>query len=767
MSSRIHYKPSAMSSNVLVLALLSCAWCALALVPSSGLQIRRSSMHTSVHRHRMVQPAATVHPLMQLNAHDDAIDEDMRQFFSSKLGNFNGTKRSDSTANTQRQSNSSTSLFAKRTSKRQMTQTIPSVLFMLLRRVAFGASVANAVTSATATTLSRPSLGLLRSIPTTFLSSLRHPTKQTIRTIVYSIIAVVVLTNIVESVAASKRQKLDATSEWGRYADKPSARGMALFFLMLKLTPYAVLPSVIEKLQRNKIDRENDREMYESSRAHQLRKKGGNLFADGLLRLGPLYIKIGQILSCRENLFPEEWIGAMEKLQDRVPAKSGQEAWELAYAACPGGKAEFHKTYSGFNDIPLAAASLGQVHKATLRSTGERVAIKIQRARLRDIYDKDLALMKQIAKYVDKFGKAGQVGGVEQSWTDIFSDAETILYREIDYRDEAENARRFANDFGLGKGGKAIESTAKGVDGKPLPSAADWLRTPYTYGELSSEKWLVMEYVPSIKVNSNAKLDAEGVTVEDREYLAEALAHSYLRQFCVNKFFSTDPHPGNLGIEVFEDKRPPRLVFYDFGQACSLSEDQAGGILEVIESIIDSDAKKSVKAFVRMGVLKDNADLVKVQAKCHSNYDTGKLQVKKRKRRTNAKYSVMGTQRTDSAEKVVFSETNQSNATNSTTDTPEVKDAEVMEFFTLQSEYAFVARALSQLDGVGKGLDPEFDFISASAPYLVEIKGSGRYIMDEVKKKLDFVFGEEGGVLTKEMNLFKALGFEPESYQKK
>jgi predicted unusual protein kinase regulating ubiquinone biosynthesis (AarF/ABC1/UbiB family) len=377
-----------------------------------------------------------------------------------------------------------------------MTQTIPSVLFMLLRRVAFGASVAHAVTSATATTLSRPSLGLLRNIPATFLSSLRHPTKQTIRTIVYSIIAVVVLTNIVESVAASKRQKLDATSEWGRYADKPSARGMALFFLMLKLTPYAVLPSVIEKLQRNKIDRENDREMYESSRAHQLRKKGGNLFADGLLRLGPLYIKIGQILSCRENLFPEEWIGAMEKLQDRVPAKSGQEAWELAYAACPGGKAEFHKTYSGFNDIPLAAASLGQVHKATLRSTGERVAIKIQRARLRDIYDKDLALMKQIAKYVDKFGKAGQVGGVEQSWTDIFSDAETILYREIDYRDEAENARRFANDFGLGKGGKAIESTAKGVDGKPLPSAADWLRTPYTYGELSSEKWLVMEYVP-------------------------------------------------------------------------------------------------------------------------------------------------------------------------------------------------------------------------------------------------------------------------------
>ena len=149
-----------------------------------------------------------------------------------------------------------------------------------------------------------------------------------------------------------------------------------------------------------------------------------------------------------------------------------------------------------FDDVPLAAASLGQVHKARLRSTNESVAIKIQRARLRDIYDKDLALMKKIAKIADSLGKAGRVGGIEQSWEGIFSDAETILYREIDYRDEAENAIRFANDFGIGLGGVPVESTAKGLDGKKLPSAAEWMRTPYTYAELSSEKFLVMEYVP-------------------------------------------------------------------------------------------------------------------------------------------------------------------------------------------------------------------------------------------------------------------------------
>jgi predicted unusual protein kinase regulating ubiquinone biosynthesis (AarF/ABC1/UbiB family) len=530
---------------------------------------------------------------------------------------------------------------------------------------------------------------------------------------------------------------------------------MALSLLLLKLVPFAILPLLLDKFTNY------DNVDYESSKAHRLRKKSGNMFADGLLKLGPLYIKIGQILSCRENLFPKEWISAMEKLQDRVPAKNGKEAWTLAYDAIPGGKARFHSIFSEFDDIPLAAASLGQVHKATLRDSGDIVAIKIQRSRLRDIYDKDLKLMKTIARAVDSFGgQAGMVGGVQQSWTDIFNDAETILYREIDYRDEAENAIRFANDFGLGIGGTRVESTAKGVDGNTLPSASEWLRSPYTYKELCSEKFLVMEFVPSIKVSSNDKLEEAGVTVEDREYLAEALAHSYLRQFCVNKFFSTDPHPGNLGIETFEDGRPPRLVFYDFGQACSLAEDQSVGILEVIESIIDSDAKKSVVAFQRMGVLKDGADLAKVEAKCQSNYDTGKLKVKKRKKRKSARYSAMS----QPEESEVKSK--DSALKSPKNETAEVKDSEVMEYFTLQSEYAFVARALSQMDGVGKGLDPDFDFISAAAPYLVEIKGTRKYLVDEAKKKLKFVYDPEEGMLAKEMSLFKSLGFEPKKYRR-
>lgn len=206
------------------------------------------------------------------------------------------------------------------------------------------------------------------------------------------------------------------------------------------------------------------------------------------------------------------------------------------------------------------------------------------------------------------------------------------------------------------------------------------------------------------------------------------------------------------------------MVFYDFGQACSLSDDQAGGILEVIESIIDSDAKRSVSAFTRMGVLKDNADLEKVQAKCQQNYDTGMLKVKKRKRRKNSKYTRSSAVTADTSEARIELEARIDEAgtpSNSTESDTEVNDAEIMGFFTLQSEYAFVARALSQMDGVGKGLDPEFDFISAAAPYLVEVKGAGRYLVDEAKKRLSFVYDPEDGILAKEMKLLKSLGFDP------
>lgn len=340
-----------------------------------------------------------------------------------------------------------------------------------------------------------------------------------------------------------KRQARMATSEWSRYAQYPAARGRAIMWLMVQQA-LIILASQIVRPRRSSI-----------------RQYAGEHFADSLLKLGPLYIKLGQIISCRKNLLGPEWIDAMATLQDKVPASTGQEALELAYSSLDGGQMEFEELFSDFDATPLAAASLGQVHKATLRSNGEIVAVKIQRPSLRKIYDQDLEFLTTIAQAMDKLpSRSKNVGGVASSWRKIFQDAEEILYREIDYRDEASNAVRFAEDLGLTVGGNPIKPMARARNNQTLPSAAEWIRTPYVYQNVSNERLLVMEYVPSIKVTNQAKLLQANITALEQADLADALARAYLRQFCCNLFFSTDPHPGKLG----KRKRKRIGGFFDF-----------------------------------------------------------------------------------------------------------------------------------------------------------------------------------------------------------
>lgn len=168
-----------------------------------------------------------------------------------------------------------------------------------------------------------------------------------------------------------------------------------------------------------------------------------------------------------------------------------------------------------------------------------------------------------------------------------------------------------------------------------------------------------------------------------------------------------------------------QLVFYDFGQAATLNPDQAEGILEIIEAIVDSDVERSIGAFSKMGVLKEGANLDVVRAKVADNYKTGKVKAN-RKRLSKRGYKF----------KTQVPSPNETDAVVVSSNTTTGKDSEVMQYFTLPAEYAFVGRALMQMGGVGNGLDPEFDFISSGAPWIYEIKGTGKYLKDEVAKRL-------------------------------
>ena len=558
------------------------------------------------------------------------------------------------------------------------------------------------------------------------LSGLKH-SRKFVKPLAQVVVVLGILYNLHQWRAVKRRQAIDATSEWGRYAKYPGARGRALVLVALR--------AALARL----------RAKYSTGSNETILEQSGEGLTTGLLQLGPLYIKLGQILSCRQNLMPPQWIKAMERLQDQVPAQSGRDAWALAEAAWPHDSAtnarSFNETFSDFNDKPLAAASLGQVHVAKLRETGDVVAIKLQRPYLREMYDQDFALLTKMAQMIDNLGSrrrskgsrsVGDVGGIKQNWTEIFLDAEAILYREIDYRDEAENAVRFCSDFGLGLNGTATKTSKTDQAGDLLPSAAPWLRTPFCYANISSEKVLVSEFVPSIKITNWKKLEAAGVTEADKIYLADSLARAYLRQFCCHFFFSTDPHPGNLGVEVLDPEATNpsdrvRIVFYDFGQAATLAPSQGEGILEIVEAIVDSDVDKSIESFEKMRVLQPDADLAVVRAKIAENYKTGKVKAnRKRMKRRGYKFK-----KTSEKSEVP------ANSTRTSAEVPE--DKTVMKFFKLPPGYAFVARALSQLDGVGKGLDTDFDFISAAAPFIYEIKGAKRYIKEEIIKRLESI----------------------------
>lgn len=161
---------------------------------------------------------------------------------------------------------------------------------------------------------------------------------------------------------------------------------------------------------------------------------------------------------------------------------------------------------------------------------------------------------------------------------------------------------------------------------------------------------------------------------------------------------------------------------YDFGQAASITPQQADGILDIIEAIIDMNVDRSIEAFQKMGVLVDGADLKKVRAKIAENYRTGKVKANRKKLRKSG-YELKEQTSTESLQ---------------ADEAEKGKDTEVMSFFTMPAQYAFVARALSQMDGVGKVLDSEFDFISNGAPYIVEIKGANQYLKDECKFHFGF-----------------------------
>lgn len=398
------------------------------------------------------------------------------------------------------------------------------------------------------------------------------------------------------------------------------------------------------------------------------RRKSARALKDGLLRLGPTFIKLGQLLSTRVDVVPKEYIEELSILQDRVPGFSGTRAIEVI-------ESEFgrpiEEIFDSFDQNAIAAASLGQVHRAVL--DGQHVAVKIQRAGLRQLFEVDLKNLKLLARLIDKFDPRND--GAKRNWFQIYEESAKLLYEEIDYVREGRNADRFRRNF----------------------ESVDWVKVPGVYWDLTSERVLTMEYVPGIKINDYNAIERAGI---DRKLLAKRSAESYLSQLLRHGYFHTDPHCGNLAVDTVAGGR---LIYYDFGMMSTFEPRIKRGLVDVVFGLYEGSATDICDAMVTMGVLSDSADRITVEkvGRYFLGLFRGNLSTSNRPKTKEEKRQEM-LRRLDTIGEDLLA----------------VGEDEC---FNFPPVFTFVFRAFTTLEGIGKGLDPRYDLTIIAGPYLKEL----------------------------------------------
>lgn len=374
-----------------------------------------------------------------------------------------------------------------------------------------------------------------------------------------------------------------------------------------------------------------------------------------LLDLGPTFIKVGQLFSTRADLFPIEYVEELSKLQDKVPAFSYEQVEKIIEQDF--GKA-IPEQYRSFDPIPLAAASLGQVHRAQLHS-GEEVVVKVQRPGLKKLFTIDLQILKGIARYFQKHPTWGK----GRDWLGIYDECCRILWEEIEYLSEGRNADTFRRNF----------------------KNESWVRVPRVYWRYSSPRTLTLEYLPGIKISHYEALEAAGL---DRKNLAKLGAKAYLQQLLNNGFFHADPHPGNIAVSP-----DGSLIFYDFGMMGRVQPVTREKLMDLFFGIAQKDGDRVLAALIELGALAEAPDMGPVRRSVQYMLDHFMDQPFEEQSITAI---------SDDLYEIAY-------------DQP----------FRFPATFTFVMRAFSTLEGVGKGLDPDFNFMEVAQPFAMQLMTNG------------------------------------------
>lgn len=286
------------------------------------------------------------------------------------------------------------------------------------------------------------------------------------------------------------------------------------------------------------------------------------------IKLGPAYIKLGQLLSVRPDFLPQPYIDEFSKLQDEVPPSPFSDARKIIEDEI----GPINQVFDDFYPEAVSGASLGQVYAAKYK--GKEVVVKVNRPRVREEVAIDIKVLRRFVPLVGRFIDESLRFSLE-SIIDQF--AETVS-EEVDYRIEASNL-------------EAIRRNLKNDKSVIIPSY---------YPEVSTDKVLVLEKIDGIKVSDIDALDKAGV---DRRKLARRIARLFFKMLLSQELFHADPHPGNIAV-----KEDGRIVLYDFGMAGRLDEELRLKLIQFYIALSRSDAKRIVEIMLDLGVLQPTAN---------------------------------------------------------------------------------------------------------------------------------------------------------------
>ncbi|MFN8527784.1 MAG: AarF/UbiB family protein [Anaerolineae bacterium] len=309
------------------------------------------------------------------------------------------------------------------------------------------------------------------------------------------------------------------------------------------------------------------------------------------IEYGGVMIKLGQFISTRSDILPQEIIDELASLRDEVPSVPTDKIRRIIETEV--GSIPEH--FARFDEKPVAAASLGQVHRARLHN-GDRVVIKVQRPGIDEVCYTDLAALDVVAYIAMRFRFIRR----RMDAVALSREFGRVLLEELSYTHEAQNAVRFAQMFKNDMG----------------------VYIPTVYENLTTERVIVIEDVTTLKLDDYAGMEAAGIS---RKAVAKRLMNTYLQQIFEDRFFHADPHPGNLFVyplpedapnahlQDTEGGKPFYLIFIDFGMTGTLTPQIVNGLIGTLQAVITRDAKRLIESYSELGFLLPGTDTERLE----------------------------------------------------------------------------------------------------------------------------------------------------------